>query len=101
MARYRIVCTTQEPATLPHDIAHIIEVGTGITSDKATKQWSLNEVLLAMDNGDTFYTKGVNSGEVAIVEEYTCEYCRRRYIRSKPDAVRDNNLDNLRRCSWK
>jgi transposase-like protein len=54
-----------------------------------------------MDRGDRFYTVGVYSGKVALVEKYTCTSCWRTFIRSTPDAVTDNNLDNLRRCSWK
>ena len=53
-----------------------------------------------MGNGHTFYTVGVQSGQVAAVQKYHCSHCWRTFIRSAPDAVQDNNLDNLRRCSW-
>lgn len=101
MASYRIVCTEQEPVTQPTTHAHIVAVGTGNDPDSADKRWTLNQVLAAMDEGQTFYTQGKNSGKVARVEKYRCQLCRRTYIRSAPDAVQDNNLDNLRRCSWK
>jgi len=99
MESYRIVCTEQETEPTTH--AHIVAVGTGANPDSAKKRWTLNEVLAAMDGGDTFYTKGESSGKVARVEKYVCGSCRRTHIRSAPDAVADNNLDSLRRCSWK
>jgi len=98
MASYRIVCTTQAPASAPPSHQHIVEVGTGTDPDKADRRWTLDQVLAAMDAGDTFYTQGNTSGKRASVEKYLCSSCRRTYIRSSPDAVADNNLDNLRRC---
>jgi hypothetical protein len=56
-------------------------------------------VLKAIDAGDLFYTIGLTSGKVAQIEKIVCPSCRRVYvIRSTPDAVKDNNLDSLRRC---
>jgi ABC-type antimicrobial peptide transport system ATPase subunit len=100
MSRYRIVCTDQEPVTQPTTHAHIIAVGTGTDPNKADKRWTLNEVLAAMNNSDVFYTEGETSGKTALVEKYVCSLCKRTWIRSTPDAVKDNNLDYLRRCSW-
>lgn len=99
MARYRIVCTNQEPADQPPTHAHIVAVGTGIITTEYTRKWTLDEVLKAMKGGDTFYTKGAQSGKVAEVERYTCRPCQRDYIRSDADAVKDNNLDSLPSCS--
>ncbi len=100
MSRFRIVCTDQEPFNWPTTHAHIVAVGTGTDPDKADQRWTLNEVLSAMDRSDTFYTQGVKSGKVARVEKFVCAHCTRTHIRSSPDAVTDNNLDNLRRCRW-
>ena len=98
--RYRIVCTNQEPVNYPTTHAHIVAVGTGTDPNKADTRWSLAEVLAAMDRGDVFYTQGEQSAKIALVEKYQCSRCNRIYIRSTPDAVHDNNLDNLRRCNW-
>lgn len=98
MSQYRIVCTTQEPASLPNDRAHIVAVGTG-TASSYDKYWTLSEVLAAMDKGDTFYTYGESSHKTALVQKYVCPWCYRTHIRSHPDAVTDNNLDNLPRCT--
>ena len=49
MAQYRIICTTQEPPTLPNDRAHIVAVGTGSSASAVDKYWLLSEVLAAMD----------------------------------------------------
>ena len=101
MSYYRIVCTEQEPLYLPTTHAHIVAVGSGDDLDHATKRWTLDEVLSSMDRGDVFYTRSKSTGAVALIEKYVCDRCRRTYIRSRPDAVTDNNLDSLRRCSWK
>jgi hypothetical protein len=100
VAQHRIVCTDQEPIYQPTTHAHIVAVGTGTDPNKADQRLTLQQVLDAMDRGDVFYTVGVTSGKVARVEKYTCTRCWRTHIRSTPDAVTDNNLDNLRRCSW-
>jgi Protein of unknown function (DUF3892) len=100
MAQYRIVCTTQEPATAPPSHAHIVAVGTGTDPQKADQRWPVTEVVQAIDAGHVFFTVGPQSGKVAKVEKVYCHHCRRYYIRSAADAVRDNNLDSLRRCNW-
>ena len=98
MARYRIVCTTQEPVNEPNRSAHIVAIGTGTEPNHYDRYWPLDAVLQAMGRGDQFYTQGVRSGRIAAVEPYRCTGCRRTFIRSTPDAVQDNNLDNLPRC---
>jgi hypothetical protein len=98
MARYRIICTTQEPSTVPNDRAHIVAVGTGASASSSDLYWQLSEVLTAMDRGDTFYTFGETSRKTAEVEKYKCPRCSETHIRSNPDTVQDNNLDNLATC---
>lgn len=100
MARYRVVCTIQEPLDKPHEVAHIVSIGTGDNPDQASQKWSLKQVLDAMDSGDSFFTRSPSTGKDASVNKYECKTCRRYTIRSSPDAVRDNNLDNLRKCNF-
>lgn len=99
MARYRIICTRQEPASAPPSHQHIVAVGTGVEPRHYLNLWTLDQVLEAMRRGDSFYTQGEQSGRIAEVEAYHCNYCRRDHIRSHRDAVTDNNLDNLVRCN--
>lgn len=99
MATYRIVCTDQEPSGHSDQHAHTVAVGVGDDPNKAQRKWTLDEVLRAIDRGDVFYTKGVNTGKLAIVVKYTCAPCRRAHIRSAADRVSDNNLSRIRRCS--
>jgi len=101
MTRYWIVCTEQVPPDKPNDVAHIVAVGTGDKPESADKRWTLKEIYDAMDKGDTFYTKGSSNGQEASVSKYECKLCGRSTIRSAPDTVTENNLDNLRKCSWK
>jgi hypothetical protein len=98
MASYRIVCTVQVPVTQPWSHRHIVEVGTGSNPDGYSKKWTLTQVLAAIDRGETFYTEGKQSGKRARVVKVQCDSCGRDIIRSSPDAVADNNLDNLRAC---
>ncbi len=100
MARYRIVCTNQEPASEPHDVAHITYVGTGNNPSGADKRWSVGQVRSAIDNGDTFYTKSTSTGKTAEVEKYECGHCGYKTLRTNPDDQTDNNLDDLRECNW-
>jgi len=98
MSTYRIVCTTQEPLDKPHDAAHIVSVGTGSDPDTASANWSLKQVLDAIQSGNSFFTKSPSTGKEASVNKYECKTCGRTTIRSSADAVTDNNLDNLRKC---
>jgi hypothetical protein len=101
MSTYRIVCTEQLPASQQPQHAHIVAVGTGDDANNANTRFTLAEVIQKIDAGNTFYTKGLQSGKIASVEKYWCGHCRQYHIRSSADAVRDNNLDNLRYCQWK
>jgi hypothetical protein len=98
MARYRIICTTQQPPQVPNDRAHIVAVGTGSSASSYDKYWLLSEVLAALDRDDEFYTFGEVSAKTASVEKYKCAWCSQTHIRSSPDAAKDNNLDNLPGC---
>ncbi|MDQ5870323.1 MAG: hypothetical protein M3530_11445 [Thermoproteota archaeon] len=98
MTQYRIVCTKQEPVDKPHEVAHIVSVGIGSDPDKAERGMTLADVLRAMKTNDTFYTRSPSTGRIATVNEYQCKTCWRSTIRSSPNALRDNNLDNLREC---
>jgi len=100
MSAYRIVCTNQEPVSQPPQHAHIVAVGIGADPNKASRRLSLAEILQMVDQGDQFFTQGAQSGKVAHVEKFWCSHCRRNHIRSAADAVKDNNLDNLRICNW-
>lgn len=100
MTRYRVVCTIQEPFEKPHEIAHIVSIGTGDDPGRASNKWDLKDVLDALDRGHTFFTKSPSTGKEASVNKYQCKTCGRTTIRSSPDATTDNNLDNLRRCNF-
>lgn len=95
------MCTNQEPVSAPKTHAHIVRVGIGDNPAAADEAMTLAQVLNAIDAGDTFYTKGTTSGKVAEVDAVPCAHCGHRVIRSRADAVSDNNLDSLRTCVWK
>ena len=94
MSTYRIVCVEKVKSGDHHHLTH---VGTGTDPAKATKRWTVAEVRTAIDNGDQFHTEDA-AGVKADVEPTTC--CVVKTIKTKGDAVKDNNLDNLRICKF-
>ncbi len=98
MSAYQIVCVETE-----HPHRHITHVGTGADRAVADTRWTVTEVRRALANGDRFYTVSPSTGKTADVRADDCRYsgCTVKTIRSAADAVTDNNLDNLRVCSWK
>jgi len=95
MADFRVVCATNERTH-----RHITHVGTGSDAG-ATMYWTVDEVRRAINDGDTFYTISPSTGAFAVVEGATCgkDGCEVKTIRTVVDAISDNNLDNLPRCT--
>lgn len=103
MADLRIVCTDQRPYYRPTQHAHIVAVGVDTDGDGyADKKHVLQDIVRnILNRTHRYYTQGLTSGEIALVEVVSCpSHCGEKIIRSSPDAVRDNNLDSMRRCSW-
>jgi hypothetical protein len=101
MADHRIVCTDQLPTNQPTTHAHIVAVGVDLDNDgyadvKHTKQQVVNNI----NSGHRYYVYGLLSQKISFVEIVGCSSCGHPTIRSTPDAVRDNNLDYIRRCHW-
>lgn len=98
MSTYRIVCVETQ-----HPHRHVHHVGTGTDPGAATNRWDVMDVRAAIYRGNRFYTQSPSTGRTADVEAYDFHYNGQtiRTIRSTPDCVADNNLDNLRVCSWK
>ncbi|HUP34146.1 MAG TPA: DUF3892 domain-containing protein [Candidatus Limnocylindria bacterium] len=99
MTTHRVVCADQAPSGHSNRKKHIVAVGVGDDPYKVQRKWKRDEVVRAIDRGDLFYTRGVNTGKVALVEKYTCGPCGRVHIRSAADRVPDNNLNRMRSCS--
>jgi hypothetical protein len=98
MAQYRIICANRKPCSTGSSHTHIIAVGTGTDGQRATINWTVNEVLSAMQKGDTFYIEGENTGEIIIVGPRDCYRCGRTFIRPTEDQVADNSLADLPNC---
>ena len=102
MATYRVVCTEREAANAHPYVGRILAIGANDEGGTgATSRWLVREVVTALDAGHVFYTHGEQSGKTARVVKYWCTPCAQWHIRSTPDAVRDDNLDDLRACAWK
>lgn len=99
---YRIVCTDQEPYYLPTTHAHIVAVGVGSDPAAAQERQTRETVIAGIRAGDRYFTVSPSTARKAYVEVVGCGWrCGVEVIRSIPDQVTDNNLDSLRRCSWK
>lgn len=70
-------------------------VGTGDADGVATRRWTVAEVRRAIAEGERFYTVSPTTGEEAHVELFEDG------IRTDPDQLTDNNLDDLRSCRWR
>lgn len=99
MAAYRIVCTRKSPVSAPTHHAHIVTIGLG--DDTGYNQLlSMEQAYHWIDTGNTFYTKSKSTGAIAQVNKYICGTCGHyKTLRSSPDAISDNNLDNLPNCN--
>jgi hypothetical protein len=96
MATYRIVCVTTK-----HAHRHITSVGVGTFAGVLFHLFTVQQVRDKLDSGDTFYTISLSTGRRTEVKKDTCGVgglCAVKTIRSKADAVRDNNLDFLSPC---
>ena len=92
---HRIVCVNKE-----YTHSHITLVGTGTNAQHWDRTWTVKEVREALERGDRFYTVSASSGKAAWVRADNCRVagCTIKTIRSNPDAVTDNNLDNMSGC---
>jgi hypothetical protein len=94
----KIVCTEQSNPPAPGH-GHITAVGIGSDPTKASHRETVTQVRANLSNGVVYYTVSPSTGKVALVHTFDCR-CGVKTIRSAPDAVRDNNLDNLRLCHF-
>ena len=94
MVTHRIVCVTTE-----HPHRHIVSVGVGTSAASPSQTFTVKQIRDKRDNGDIFYTQSP-TGEHAFVRADDCKVdgCAVETIRSAPDAVTNNNLDNLAIC---
>lgn len=96
-ATIRIDCVNKA-----NEHSHIVSVGAKSENVKggATTTYTVTEVYAAIDNGGVFYTVSPSTGAVALVHKYTCKEpgCNVATLKSAPDAVTDNNLDNIGAC---
>jgi Protein of unknown function (DUF3892) len=95
VASYRILCVDTE-----HAHRHVTKVCTGKKADRYSRTWTVEEVRDALEAGDRFYTLSPTTGKEADVtaEDCSVDGCPAETIRSKADAIMDNNLENMPSC---
>ena len=97
----RIVCADHNMGGACPYCGAIENVGTNTSGGPtATDNEHVITVVRNLRQGVEYYTYGEESRKKALVHAYHCNSCRRDFIRSAPDAVKDNNLDSLRACRW-
>jgi hypothetical protein len=92
MTDYQVVCVT-----LLHPAQHRHVLGIGTASSWSPTRWTVDEVWSAFDRGDAFYTND-SRGRRGQVERWHCATCGLRTLRTRPEAVTDNDVDRLPRC---
>lgn len=98
MTSYRIVCVTTEP----HH-GHIVDVGTGTRPGSPEWRWPVEDVRRTLAAGHSFFTVSPSTLARAGVYADDCPVvgCSVQTIRSRRDAIEDNNLDSLPTCQWR
>jgi hypothetical protein len=93
---YLVVCSNRPEITPEH--RHLVSIGTGTEPGRAhNRVWTVAQVYAAFDRADVFFTESPTTKRTARVEKFTCS-CGQIGLRSNPDQVTDNNLDNLPGC---
>ncbi len=95
MTLYPVTC--RMTIDTEHGHRHVDRVGTD-TDMGGTKLWTVAAVANALARGDRFYVESPATGATAMVSNYYCTPCRTMTLRSAPDAVADNNVENLPPC---
>ena len=92
MSDYRIVCIERAYG----GVGHITAIGTASEpGDSADKRWTASAVRTAIKNGDTFHTVSPTAGKKAYIEPWDIPG-----IRTKPDHLKDDNLEARRVCNF-
>jgi hypothetical protein len=93
MATYQITC-----ADRLDEHEHITHVG--VNGQHGT--WTVDYVRRLIARGSNFFTMSPSTHQRADVSPFDADHVGRTVetIRSAPDAIADNNLDNLRACSY-
>jgi hypothetical protein len=97
MAVKRIVCV-QNRAENGGGHRHIATVGVSFGGAVPVSYETVDAVRAnLLDNNDTYYTWSPSHDTVSLVDVVSCA-CGAHTIRSKPDAVADNDLDRMEEC---
>jgi hypothetical protein len=98
-ASQRVVCVNKSTHVSPTGAVHghIVGVGLGVDASTYTELVSVAAARARIAAGTVLYTVSPSTGNAALVQLFTC--CSIGTLRSHPDAVTDNNLDNLPACA--
>jgi hypothetical protein len=100
MESWRVVCVKLGTVKQPKPHTHIIGVGTGDRPDWVDMRWTFPQVLVAMMEGDVFYTRSETSGRVTPLITHKCPLCGGTCLRSLKGSAPDNDLDEMRNCVY-
>lgn len=91
MSRHEIKCINKSERLNPHE--RIINVG-GVNADGSSWKITQPRAIELMDNGEKFFVKKDGSEIDVIIATHNGN----RYIKTKPDNERENNLLYLPEC---
>jgi hypothetical protein len=93
---YLVVCANRPKITPEH--RHLVSIGTRDgAGGPHNRLWTVAQVYAALDRADVFFTQSPTTTRTARVEKFACS-CGDIGLRSNPDQVTDNNVDNLPGC---
>jgi len=95
MTTYRIVTVgTERRSPTNHEV--IVAVQTYEAPPAATRRWTVQGVLQAMNRADRFFTQ-VADGRPARVQRYRCVSCHEDHIRTHVNDALVDDMGSLRR----
>lgn len=96
MVEYLIQCVNLEHSHR-HVVSAMVRKLVGDHYEDKVTTMTVSSIRSQLAAGDVFNTYSRSTDAVAAVEPFTCDVfgCTVETIRSSPDAVEDNNLDNM------
>jgi hypothetical protein len=91
-----IVCVNWSEVELPEPHSHITRLGTGDRADWADMRWDLDQVVEAIQQGDSFVVVQDSIDPIHAVKAGPCPVCGQMVLSTGDDAL----MTELQTCSF-
>lgn len=91
--RHRVVAIRDLVIHRSETHTHVTSVVTGPEPWQDERNWTVAEVLAAMAQGDSFYTKGESTEKTVDIERYTCGRCGGEWLRSCGNTSDEGDIE--------